>query len=700
MSFKRLDAEDIVISSDSITATLWSTDSPTLTTFFTNSIQEAGSSGDYYLSIYQTSSAEAVTQFDIAYCNSLGSGSTLYNSAVPENSPTKTLYGQYRTLILEDENAQFTFGVGNNVITGSDFWAINFERARYKESLFPGSLNLRLSGSGGTIQLTDNSNDISVNTFIGASRVFQLVSGSNGTAIAGGGYVTNSGSYGLVFPDLGTILLNPFAISQSIKVSPMRKVIRGGTRIEPILYSQSGSAPNATWNTTMSFTDIVPSNTGATGDYTATLEKTIIDQIITPNTQTKITFDFAPFGSTYFNNSTDSYVIPIEAINDASELTFTPRIFLTVEKTTTTSFVLDVTTTLELYKNGIYQQSFNIFNPITTLGNNDYSEVISLANSSNITPIIISSTNFSVGDEYSLYIKLNTNQSTGFDIKIVTNSRFNITQYPIFTTPIIVSGINTIWGWPNKITYPNIITSSNPTLSNPDVYGNPNVKAVDIAGSGFNSIQLPWSIEYGDEFRVEGWENRVFQVGKVDIISSSLIPGSPVLAVELNQPIPPSGSLNLNQFLIRRYIDDASQTIIKGFKPLNSTGPYIIKPEYVVPELHKWLEVYKNESERAANEHCDRLFISKPKAYRAIAPTGSIGILASTTTGIEPVYAVAYKRRYLTEGTKWKYQFVVDGTADRLIKEYGVDPEKIESATDLANDPERRIKFHFRVYQS
>ena len=70
---------------------------------------------------------------------------------------------------------------------------------------------------------------------------------------------------------------------------------------------------------------------------------------------------------------------------------------------------------------------------------------------------------------------------------------------------------------------------------------------------------------------------------------------------------------------------------------------------------------------------------------------------SATTTGIEPVYAVAYKRRYLTDGTKWKYQFVVDGTADRLIKDYGIDPEKIESATDLANDPERRIKFQADV---
>jgi ribonucleoside-diphosphate reductase alpha chain len=118
------------------------------------------------------------------------------------------------------------------------------------------------------------------------------------------------------------------------------------------------------------------------------------------------------------------------------------------------------------------------------------------------------------------------------------------------------------------------------------------------------------------------------------------------------------------------------------------------KAQYeVTPELHEWLGVYRDESERAANEHCDRFFISRPVAYRAIAPTGSIGILAGTTTGIEPLFAVAYKRRFLTEGTKWKYQFVVDGTASTLINQYGVDPDKIESALDLSNNYEQRIKF-------
>jgi hypothetical protein len=226
MAFKRFDPEDFVVSSDSITSTLWSTGIPTLTEFYTSSIQAAGSSGNYYLSVYQTSSTlpSAQVQFDIAYADALGSGSALYNSAVPQNSYTKTIYGQYRSLILEDENANFVFGTGNNIVTGSNFWVISIERANYKQSLFPGSLNLKLSGSGGIINLTDNSRDTTVNTFIGASQVYQLISGSNGTAgnLSGSGYVANSGSYGLVFPQLGTIILNPAALSQSITLSPSR----------------------------------------------------------------------------------------------------------------------------------------------------------------------------------------------------------------------------------------------------------------------------------------------------------------------------------------------------------------------------------------------------------------------------------------------------------------------------------------------
>lgn len=116
----------------------------------------------------------------------------------------------------------------------------------------------------------------------------------------------------------------------------------------------------------------------------------------------------------------------------------------------------------------------------------------------------------------------------------------------------------------------------------------------------------------------------------------------------------------------------------------------------VVPELHDWLKVYKEESDKTSMSFADWLGVSRPVAKRAVAPTGSIGILAGTTTGIEPLFAVAYKRRYLTDGKKWKYEFVVDSTAEQLIEE-GVNPDDIETAIDLSRDPERRIKFQADV---
>lgn len=63
----------------------------------------------------------------------------------------------------------------------------------------------------------------------------------------------------------------------------------------------------------------------------------------------------------------------------------------------------------------------------------------------------------------------------------------------------------------------------------------------------------------------------------------------------------------------------------------------------------------------------------------------------ATTTGIEPLFAVAYKRRYLSNGTDWKSQYVVDATARHIIEELGTSPREIETSYSLATNPERRI---------
>jgi hypothetical protein len=240
MSFKRLDSEDFILSADSITAPLWTTNSPTLTTFFTSSTQEASTTGDYYLSTYQSvyTAVGSEVQFDIAYANANGSGSLLYNTLVPGNSPTKTLYGQYRSLVLGDENANFIFGN----ITASDFWAISVSRNRYKESLMPGSLTLQLVTSLGTMSLTDDSQYSTSTTFLDSGRVYNLISGSAGVKTTAtnrtttDGWSLNSGSYGWFLPDIGTILLSGTAISGS--------AIQGGIGLAPSRSNNSDDLNN------------------------------------------------------------------------------------------------------------------------------------------------------------------------------------------------------------------------------------------------------------------------------------------------------------------------------------------------------------------------------------------------------------------------------------------------------------------------
>lgn len=113
-----------------------------------------------------------------------------------------------------------------------------------------------------------------------------------------------------------------------------------------------------------------------------------------------------------------------------------------------------------------------------------------------------------------------------------------------------------------------------------------------------------------------------------------------------------------------------------------------------VPELHKWLSLYQEASDGAAYTGARRLRVSVPQGVRAIAPTGTIGILAETTTGIEPLFCKAYKRRYEGEGKTHKFQMVVDGSVKRLM-DMGIKPEHIKDSFDISF--KQRVKFQADV---
>jgi hypothetical protein len=206
MSFVRYNTDDSVISSETVVRGMWTADTASLTTFFTSSLVTSS----YYLNVYDTSTTSSL-QFAVQYGHVSGSGSSDINTSVADITPTRITYGQYRSLIYNDENSAFVFGG----ITSEHFYAINIARSRFKESIKPGSLTLQLSGSdyGRTmLSLTDDSVvNGSVTNFIGSNRYYTLISGSTGTAAASLAGV--SGSYGLLFPDLGVILLNPKALA-------------------------------------------------------------------------------------------------------------------------------------------------------------------------------------------------------------------------------------------------------------------------------------------------------------------------------------------------------------------------------------------------------------------------------------------------------------------------------------------------------
>lgn len=225
MSFTAFAPTDFVISSDSITAPAWSSNQPTLTTFYTASSVPTTqiSAGAFYLNVYQTQSTAngAAVQFAIAYGNQQGSGSKWYNNLVPGVSPSLTTYDQYSTLVYGPQiSGSQGFSFGGATLNAPDIFALNIDRNRYKQSLLPGTFNLTISGSGNSqITICDNSNDVTTVTYLDCGRVFNLVSGSFGTATSitpvGGiapGY-TASGSYGFFLPDIGTIILNPSALA-------------------------------------------------------------------------------------------------------------------------------------------------------------------------------------------------------------------------------------------------------------------------------------------------------------------------------------------------------------------------------------------------------------------------------------------------------------------------------------------------------
>ena len=210
MSFTRYNTEDSVVSSETVVRGLFSGDNNTIGTFFTSSTVPT----EYYLDVYDantTTNPSASIQFDIQFGNVNGSGSAPINTAVVGYSPSRIVYGQYRNLVYGTEVTNFSFDGGTTI--SDSIYVINISRARYKESLLPGSFNLALKGTAtSSLFLTDDSGTTNLTRFIGENRYYNIISGSNGAYYTTG---TPSPYYGLFFPDLNIAVLDANALTGS-----------------------------------------------------------------------------------------------------------------------------------------------------------------------------------------------------------------------------------------------------------------------------------------------------------------------------------------------------------------------------------------------------------------------------------------------------------------------------------------------------
>ena len=250
-SFTAFAPGDLVLSTDSVTAPMWSSNNPNLSYFYTSSTQISSNVQEYYSTIYQTASTEATAeiQFDVAYGDLVGSGSQFLNSLVTGSTPTRTNYGQYRNLVLGDENASFIFGA----VTSSYWYAMPIERARYKQSILPGTWSLKLQGFNDTLSTVAQTNVTIVGPALtgatGAPSTYPLTSAdytvqySDGTATPTGGTPTVApfppqlGNITIIVTGTDTITSIQFAASMTnfqpgmIVVLPALKLGAGSTAV-------------------------------------------------------------------------------------------------------------------------------------------------------------------------------------------------------------------------------------------------------------------------------------------------------------------------------------------------------------------------------------------------------------------------------------------------------------------------------------
>lgn len=234
-TFKNFESSDIVSGRiQSVSTGMFSDGNPVFSSVFYTSSNQAKTKGSsdfdvksglYYYDLYSEDPNLTTTNpeyiLSVAYGSLEGTGSSDKDRDSLKIFPTKAVYNQYRNVLLTPDDSKFTFESSSNGASdpydSSDIYVMSFASSKYKERLDSGNFEFSLSGSNGVFTFVDDSLKF-INSTTGSitrKNVYNIVRGNleSGSVTAS---VGNAEGIGLVYPNMGIVVLNPSRLSEVV----------------------------------------------------------------------------------------------------------------------------------------------------------------------------------------------------------------------------------------------------------------------------------------------------------------------------------------------------------------------------------------------------------------------------------------------------------------------------------------------------
>jgi hypothetical protein len=363
--------------------------------------------------------------------------------------------------------------------------------------------------------------------------------------------------------------LNTVTVNTADKI---RNIIKGGSTIKAITYNQISHTDNLSFAPSITFIENSPDPTSIIPpDVTATLSAPSPGPTsIAYESPTQIEFPTIVSSGVDIGTAL-SEPNGYKIIADA--LTFNDIIFNIDIEIINSSAATPTFAQIDIYINA------SIYDTISTLIPTGTTDVYNFAFS---IPIL----NLALDDVITFEI-----QGTGLTtiMDYTSNTILSISTNPPPTKSVLANSFFTsdnVTGTMGN----NEIAITNTTLFG--IYGNNEYKQQDISGSGVNPITELFSFLPCDEIKFEGNEEKTYTI----IEATKKYDPEPYIEIKLDKDIiNRTGNfplVNITEFLVRRYTNDPTQIIIEGYRIPGADGRYIVKPEFVVPELDKSTSEY------------------------------------------------------------------------------------------------------------